>query len=229
MDKDAINLNPQSPNSDHFIKYPAPIWESSMSDHFAKINTTLPYYGPMLYWIIRAIGAVNVLEIGVAQGYSSYFMASAIKDNNERQGMNGKYIGVDFADKKHIEIQLKEKGLPAEIWHMDSITMTHEMLQPYPLDLVFQDGFHNTEHCMKEMAILYPHIKDAGRGYLVMHDVYAFCEGYYKKLMADPRYDFSEAVRFLHNYGLAITRRMDNYDHDHIHWPDGDMKGGYVQ
>lgn len=199
-----------------------------MSDHFAKINTTLPYYGPMLYWITRAIGAHYVLEIGVAQGYSSFFLANAIKDNNERLGMNGKYIGIDFADKKHVETQLKELGLPAEIWHIDSIKVTDDMLKPYPLDLVFQDGFHNTEHCLKELEIFYPHLKDAGRGYLIAHDVYAYCEEYYRKMISDPRYKF-ESVRFLENYGLAICRKMDNYDYDHIHWPTGDMKGGYVQ
>ncbi len=44
------------------------------------------------------MGCEQALEIGVAEGYSSYYMAHAIKDNATRYQMFGnKFYGIDIA------------------------------------------------------------------------------------------------------------------------------------
>ncbi len=208
-----------------FDEHPAPLWEAWMEMHPAHINCTTPSYGPMMYWIMRAITGPNAVEIGVAQGYTSWFIAQGVKDNNTRFGCDGKYVAIDIGDKRPIFDPWIKDGLPMEFWQTDSLKVTHEMLNeafPSGIDLIFQDGWHNTEHCMKELELYYPHLKGNGDGYLIMHDIYAYCEEYYKEVMKDPRWNF-ESVRFLNNYGLAICRKMDGYDHDKVFWPTGDQ------
>jgi len=46
-----------------FKEYPAPLWESAMRLHHTLINHTTPFFGPLLYWLIRAIGGIDVIEI----------------------------------------------------------------------------------------------------------------------------------------------------------------------
>lgn len=215
-----------------FDQYPSEIWEAMMKIHPTHINHTTPFFGPMLYWIIRAIGAHTVVEIGIAQGYSSFFMAAAIKDNNIRFQMKGEYIAIDIADKRPLFDPMIAQGYPIRFIQKNSLEVSVEDLGGKGrVDLIFQDGWHNTKHCFKELDnLIYPALKDNGNGYLIMHDVYSWCEEYYRLVIQDPKYKF-EAIRFMNNYGLALCRKMDNYDYAKIHWPDGDQKeeDGFVR
>jgi len=206
-----------------FDDHPSDIWESMMRLHGSHINHTTPHFGPMLYWIIRAIGACNVIEIGVAQGYTSWFMAQAIKDNNIRYSMKGKYVAIDIDDKRPLFDPWKEEGMPVEFWQMNSVEVPEDKLAECKWDLIFQDGWHNTKHCTKELEMYYPHLKDNGNGYWIMHDVYSWCEEYYDLVMEKKNEYPFEAIRFLNNYGLAICRNMKNYDHSKRFWPQGDQ------
>jgi len=41
----------------YFKQFDAPIFEASCKDHIdTVINHSTPYYGPMLYWLVRCIG-----------------------------------------------------------------------------------------------------------------------------------------------------------------------------
>lgn len=205
-----------------FAEHPDPIHEAMMRDHPGCVNGTLPYYAPLIHFLIKASTGVNALEIGVAQGYTSYFMATAIHYNNRRFNMNGKYIGIDIGDKSEFFDEMRRRGLPVEFMHMDSLDAIPR-IKDIEFDVIFQDGYHNTRHCLMELELLYPKLKGNGDGYLVMHDVYAYCEEYYKLATTDPRYEW-ESVRFLNNYGLAICRKMEGYDHSKVFWPEGDCK-----
>lgn len=113
-------MNPLHPkDKELFDDHPDEIMESIMLHHPSCVNGTLPHYGPLLNFLIKASTGVNALEIGVAQGYSSYFMAQAIKYNNERFSHAGKYIGIDIGDKTEQFEKMKSMGLPVEFWHMD--------------------------------------------------------------------------------------------------------------
>lgn len=226
-------MNPLHPkDKELFDQYPSSLWEAWMKLHPTHVNHTTPFFGPMLYWITRAIGAHIAVEIGIAQGYTSFFMAAAIKDNNVRYQMKGKYIAIDIKPKQYIFDPLIDQGFPIVFYEKNSLDINlDELGGEGKVDLIFQDGWHNTKHCLKELnQLIYPALKDNGNGYLIMHDVYSWCEQYYNIVAKDPKYNF-EAVRFLNNYGLAICRKMDNYDHNKVFWPDGDQKeqDGFVQ
>lgn len=202
-----------------FDQYPAPLWERVMRFHPMHINHTLPFYGPMLYWIIRAATCENVVEIGVAEGYSSFFMASAIADNNTRYGTQGRYYGIDICIRPTYIDPILDRGLPATFIEANSLDITRDMLCDKPIDLIFQDGCHDLDHCLKELELYYPWVKDKGDGYIIMHDVHYLCEQYFDIIRKDSRYNF-EFVRFINNYGLAICRKMDGYDESHRICPE---------
>jgi predicted O-methyltransferase YrrM len=204
-------MNPLHPvDKRTFGEHPAPLWEAWMKLHLGHINHTLPHYGPMFYSLIRALTCETVVEIGVAEGYTCFFMANAVRDNCTRYGFNGRYIGIDININEHYLKPFRDSDLPIEFWEMDSLDVKPEMFEK-PIDLIFQDGCHETEHCLKELELFYPLLKDKGDGYIIMHDVHYLCEEYFNIIRKDPRYNF-EYVRFVNNYGLAICRKMDGYD-----------------
>ena len=207
----------------YFKQFPAPIFEASCKDHIDTVlNHSTPYYGPLIYWIARCIEAKAVCEIGVCKAYSAYFLASAVKDNMTRYGGNGFYYGIDTSNTKPYEEQLRAKGLPVTMIQMDSWDINEKTFPTgTKFHLIFQDGYHSEQHFLREIEILYPMLHDQGKGYLVMHDVYAWVMKPFQKIISDPRYKW-EYVRFVRNYGLAILRKMDNYTEDADKtWPQG--------
>jgi len=211
-----------APDFDYFKTYPAPMFEAVFNQHIGPCNSTTPYFGPLLYWLCRCVNALNVMEIGLAQGWSSFFMASAVKDAGVRNGVEGTYYGVDIADKKELFDEMNARGVNAKFIHSDSLKWleTQTEIEKNKLELVFIDGWHETEHVKREVELIYPLLKDKGDGYLILHDVSAWCEEVYPIILNDPKYKW-ESIRFLMNYGLAIMRKMENFPYDKIFWPDG--------
>ena len=221
---DYKNSADASPDMDYFKKYPAPMFEAMFNQHIGPMNSTTPYYGPLMYWLIRAVGALNVMEIGVAQGWSSYFMACGVADESARYGVEGTYYAVDIADKGPLMKAMKDRGANVKFIQKDSLKLVPEDFDNKKMDLIFQDGWHSSEYVMDELALLRPHLKDKGDGYWIMHDIYAWCEEVYPEVLK--KYDW-ESIRFLRNYGLGILRNMTNYDHKKVYWPTGPQKPAY--
>ena len=225
--KEPTNPNNALPDMDFFKLYPAPMFEAMFGQHISDINTTSNYYGPLIYFIMKANTAHNVLEIGMAQGWTSFFMASAVHENNHRFNANGFYYGCDIENKDYIFDAMKAKGL-TNVKHLnkDSLALTAD---DFPLgikfDLIFQDGWHSTSYILDEIELLLPFLKDNGEGYLIMHDVYAWGEEAFR--IVQKKYPFFEYVRFVNNYGCAILRNMQNYDYDKVFWPNGGQKPEY--
>jgi len=200
---------------EYFRDFPAPIMERTHSGHFTIINSTIPFFGPMLYFLIRAIGCEQVLEIGMAEGYSSYYMAHGIKDNAVRYQMFGnRYYGIDIAlQTRTVENLVKEK-LPVVYYEMDSMKLPGP-LAGITFDLVFQDGCHNKEHILYEFETMYPQLKGDGKGYWIAHDCFGdptrnAVDGVneIKKLIKEGYYDM-QYCEIWDIYGLAIFRKMD--------------------
>jgi len=127
---------------EYFKQYPEPIMEALQKEHFTNINTTISYYGPMLYFIARAMGAEQVLEIGHAEGYTGFYLANAVKDNGQRFGMKGNmYYGIDIVQTNRVRECFQTWNLPATIINMDSMTLPGP-LKDIKFDLIFQDGCH---------------------------------------------------------------------------------------
>lgn len=222
-------------NLGYFKEYPAPMYEALCRLNPAEsINSTTPFYGPLLYTVARAIGAQNILEIGVAQAWSSGFMAYAIKENNARYQMNGRFYGLDVDDKAHIQAEFDAQGLPATfITHKEgSVDFLKKQTRwtHGQFDLIFIDGLHQTDYVRRELELVYPLLKGNGDGYIAFHDVYAFMETLWPEIVAMSAKDKYgeywpawEHIRFLENYGFGLLRKMEGYDTKKKFWPDGDQ------
>lgn len=224
----------------YFDQYPAPIYEAMCRLNPCEvINGTTPHYGPLLYVIGKIIGAHKVLEIGCAEGWSSGLMAWSVKENNSRYAMDGKFYGLDIGDKSWIEKNHREVGLPSTfIQHEKGSVdfLEHPELwpsdwQPNSFDLIFIDGLHESNYVRREVELCYPLLKDNGNGYMCHHDVYAFMETLWPEIVKQMAPDCQgvmrpawEHMRFLNNYGFGILRKMENYDHSKVFWPDGDQR-----
>jgi len=210
-----------SKDIEYFSEYPAPLMEMVHSQHFTNINSTITFFGPMLYFLLRELGAEQVLEIGHAEGYTAFYLANAVKDNGVRFGMKGnKYYGIDIVQTDKVREQLEAYNLPVDLRNLDSMMITPETFPEIKFDVIFQDGCHDTEHVLREMEILYPQLKGEGKGYWIFHDCFGPSEeGWHelKKLIDAGVYDF-EFVRLFTPYGLAILRKMEGWDKEKRHW-----------
>ena len=205
---------------EYFTEYPAPIMESVHANHFTNINSTITFFGPMLYFLTRALCCEQVLEIGHAEGYSSFYLAHAVKDNGVRFNMKGNmYHGIDIVQTEKVRKNLTDAGLPNTILNLDSMELKPETFNKQ-FDLIFQDGCHDTEHVLAEMENMYPTLKGEGKGYWIFHDCYGPAEEGFRelvKLIEKGKYNF-EWCTILCVYGLAILRKMDGYDYNKRHW-----------
>jgi SAM-dependent methyltransferase len=206
---------------EYFGEYPAPLMEMMQAQHFTNINSTIAFFGPMLYFLLREIGAEQVLEIGHAEGYTAFYMAHAVKDNAVRFGMAGnKYYGIDIVQTEKVRTQLLESNLPVDLRELDSMKLTPETFPGINFDVIFQDGCHDTEHVLYELKTLYPQLKGEGKGYWIFHDCFGPAEEGFQevmKLIKADVYDF-EFIRFFTPYGLAILRKMEGWNLEKRYW-----------
>lgn len=206
---------------EYFSEYPAPLMEMMHAQHFTNINSTITFFGPMLYFLLREIGAEQVLEIGHAEGYTSFYLANAVRDNGVRFGMKGnKYYGIDIVQTTKTRAALEFYGLPVDIRELNSMKLTPETFLGMQFDVIFQDGAHDAEHVLHEMKTLYPQLKGEGKGYWIFHDCFGPAEDGFrqvKKLIDAGVYKF-EFIRFFTPYGLAILRKMDGWDETKERW-----------
>jgi len=206
---------------EYFGDYRAPLMELMQSFHHTHVNATLAFFGPMFYFLVRSLGCEQVLEIGHAEGYSSRYLAHAVKDNATRFNMQGNmYYGIDIEQTEYVTEMLAKDDLPATIIQMDSMDLTSETFKDVRFDLIFQDGCHDTEHVLHELKVLYPQLKGKGTGFWIFHDCYGPAEeGFHEliKLIKEGVYDF-EWCRLPAVYGLAILRKMEGYDYDKRFW-----------
>jgi predicted O-methyltransferase YrrM len=203
---------------EYFKQYPAPLMEIMHSNHFTNVNATITFFGPMLYFLLREIGAEQVLEIGHAEGYSSFYLANAVKDNATRFGMEGnKYYGIDIVQTDKVREQLLKKDLPVDLRELDSMKLTPETFKGVDFDVIFQDGCHDTEHVLYEMATMYPQLKPGG--YWIFHDAAGPAEEAWHLIVKDKNYQF-ESLRFITPYGLGIMRKIEGIDPEKRYWKD---------
>ncbi len=197
---------------EYFKEFSAPLMEHMHSAHYTNVNSTITFFGPMMYFFARAIGAEQILEVGMAEGYTSWYLANAVKDNATRFKMAGNmYYGLEILDRTTtVKPRLDEAGLPNTILQMDSIQLSPDTFKDVRFDMIFLDGCHDKEHIIHEAKVLYPQLKGEGNGFMLLHDVYGPGEEGCKAVIEDPNYNW-EFVRICEIYGLAILRKMDGY------------------
>jgi hypothetical protein len=208
---------------EYFGEYPAPIMQAVQELHHTNINSTISFFGPMLYFLLRDIGAEQVLEIGHAEGYTAHYLANAVKDNGTRFGMkDNKYYGIDIVQTEKVRSALEAKGLPVDVRNVDSMTLSPETFPGLLFDVIFQDGCHDTDHVLHEFKTMWPQLKGEGKGYWIAHDVFGPSEDGMKKIkhLLDDGIYKGEYIRIFSCYGLMIIRKMDGWDESKLHWRD---------
>lgn len=198
-----------------FTEHPAPIMENMQRLHYCNINTTIPYFGPMMYFLVRQFGCEQILEIGHAEGYTSFYLAQGVKDNATRFKLaHNRYYGIDIVQTESTREKLLAAGLPAVVEYKDSMTLTKDSYPNVTFDMIFQDGNHDKEHIMYEFETMWPQLKCGGNGYWLAHDVYGpgeeGCQALLDKIYAEKIP--VEFIRFGGMYGLLIIRKMEGYD-----------------
>ena len=179
------------------------------NNHFLEeINSTLPYYGPLMYIWTRALRSKYILEIGIEQGYTSYQFAVAAKKNN------GRYYGIDI-EKGWIDKFspiIKKENLPAQLFIRDSKEIKDlSELNIEKVDFAFLDGEHSTEAVLHEVDLIYPKLSSGGWGYIFIHDIVDMGNaGAWLNLIKDNRF---EALGLNANYGLGILRKKEGLDY----------------
>ena len=179
---------------------------SGFSNHPSKdCNFTCTYFPLLIYLFAKIHGSKNILEIGSAEGYSSYYLAEIAKENG------GMYYGIDInpglverVDK--LLGDLPYKMICADTKKMEKIDFTDS------LDIVWIDGEHTTEAVMHEIELIYPLLKDRGFSFVFIHDIVDMGNsGAWLKLKSDPRF---ESIGLEANYGLGILRKLENVRYD---------------
>jgi SAM-dependent methyltransferase len=206
---------------EYFKQYPAKIMETLHALHYTNINATIPFFGPMLYFLLREIGAAKVLEIGHAEGYTAFYLANAVKDNAVRYGYSdARYYGIDIVKTDSVRKSLESYELPVDIRNIDSMDLKPSTFPGIRFDVIFQDGAHDAKHILHEMDILYPQLRGDGQGYWIFHDCFGPAEDGFrevKKLITQGVYKF-EFVRLFSPYGIAIMRKIEDWDENKIRW-----------
>lgn len=208
---------------EYFQEFPAPIAENHHRMHFTLVNSTIPFFSPMLYYFARQTGAEQVLEIGTAEGFTSFHLASAVKDNATRFGMAGNhFFGIDIVQTDSTREKLEKEGLPVTILNMDSMTLTSETFKNIIFDIIYIDGNHDDEHVVYEFETMWPQLKDKGNGYMIFHDAEGPAWSGCKKIrqLLKERNEPHEVINFGGMYGLMIIRKMENFDYDNNPWKD---------
>jgi predicted O-methyltransferase YrrM len=164
-------------------------------------NFTCTYFPLLIYLFAKIHCSKNILEIGSAEGYSSYYLAEIAKEND------GMYYGIDInpglVDRVDKMLgDLPHKMICADTHKMEKIDFTDS------LDIVWIDGEHTTKAVMHEIELVYPLLKDRGFGFIFLHDIVDMgVSGAWLQLKNDPRF---ESIGLEANYGLGILRKLEN-------------------
>jgi hypothetical protein len=209
---------------EYFKEFSAPIAENNHRLHFTLVNSTIPFFSPMLYYFVRQIGAEQILEIGTAEGHSSFYLAHGVKDNATRFNMQGNhYYGIDIVQTESTRERLEKEGLPVTILNKDSMTLDSNTFPNIVFDMIFQDGCHDEEHVLYEFNAMWGQLKGKGDGYWIAHDCYGPAEEGCRKLIQkikDEKID-AEFIRLTGMYGLLIIRKLEGLDPEKRFWTDG--------
>jgi predicted O-methyltransferase YrrM len=104
------------------------------------------HYHPMLYGLVRALKPKTVVETGVYLGASTYFILSALRENQE-----GTLFSCDprHRDKRRAQSLAALKGTPMNRWRFIGQRSEHALcIAPTPWDIFL----HDSDHRRKNMA-----------------------------------------------------------------------------
>lgn len=159
------------------------------------VNHCNPYYSPLLYIIARGMKAQHIVEIGCEQGYSSYMLATAAKENN------GIYYCIErsISHAKRLKKGLVDEKMPHKVICADTFDIKDLSKFMPRIDLILVDGDHSKEAIEHEVEIIYPILT----GYMAIHDTNAWSADGFWSVINNLKYDF-EHLSFFYNYGMTF-------------------------
>lgn len=182
--------------------------------HMWQPNCTDVYHPPFVYFLAAYYGFKNILEIGQAEGYGSYYLAVAAMENG------GTFLAIDIQDtwerphepfgyslKRYFEGEM----LPARFIQADTKLMgsipNHADGGLDVIDLAYIDGEHKTETILHEVYdLILPKTRGGGWSYICLDDVVdQGAQDAWSVLKKDPRF---ECLGFHPNGGFGIARVM---------------------
>jgi len=131
---------------------------------FARSCTVHPDTGRALYTICRASQAKHVFETGTYWGYSTAYLAAAVRDTDP----DGKVYTFDIYPRagRHIPNSLRPQ---VELYRgKPSIETMPKILERIVPDMFFQDSRHDYEGVTEELNVIVPHLKS--KAIILFHD-----------------------------------------------------------
>lgn len=180
--------------------------------HFWQPNCTNWYEVLFIYPFLKVNNCRHILEIGQAEGYTSYYMATAAKENN------GTYLAIDICDTYNRPIEpfgyslrryFEGEELPARFIQSDTKQM--DKIPDFAsggldqIDFAFIDGEHKTDTIIHEVyELILPKLRKDGWGYIFFDDVFDMgAEGAWAIIQKDSRF---ESLTMFPNGGFGLTR-----------------------
>lgn len=123
-----------------------------------------------LYNVADEISPKNILEIGGADGCSSIALGYVA------QKYSGQVQTIEPQRCPQWDLNIKSLGLDKYVTKIRgrSIQIPIDKIN-VPIDFLFIDGDHRTEHCLKDYYYFSDHIKEKGR--IAFHDVHSIQKG----------------------------------------------------
>ena len=101
---------------------------------------------------------------------------------------------------------MTEADIDHQIWNMNSKNLTSDFIKENigRLDFVLLDGSHTLEAIWHEITTLWPHIRNDGKGYVFIHDIYTSSKEGWAKVKSE----FVETMEMNERSGMGIVRKI---------------------
>lgn len=180
--------------------------------HFWQPNCTDVFHPPIIYMVCCLYGFKNILEIGQAEGYGSWYLATAAMENG------GKFLAIDIVDtwnRPHEPFGYSLKRyMEGEMMPVRFIQADTKELKEIPsendggldtIDICYIDGEHKTNTILHEVYdLILPKMKKDGFRYICFDDVIdQGAQDAWAIIQKDPQF---ETLTFLPNGGFGMAR-----------------------
>lgn len=116
-----------------------------------------PWKSLLLYSLVRALGPEMVAEIGVYKGSTTAWIAQGLEENGA-----GMLFAIDKRECPQARALIQQGGLGERVTWFDKTVSVPVPAGVPPLDLVFVDGDHSYEGCLRDIDAYWPLVKQGG-------------------------------------------------------------------
>ena len=169
--------------------------------------TSMRWWGPMMYLFCRQVRARKIVEVGVGNGQTSFWLAHAAKENI------GQYYGLEISggriNKTKKTIERFGWDVPCNFIEVDTLKITAEWVLENigdSIDFIFLDGDHSEEAVIHEMEVLYPFLSSGG--FVWLHDIYSSVQPAWQAIIGNENYDF-KYIEIPYHFGMGVLWRPD--------------------